>query len=64
MAPVGLRTSKKGWQVVHRCVSCGVLRVNRIATWTEQGDDARALARLGLAGGSARRRARRLGVSR
>jgi hypothetical protein len=32
MKPVGIRYSgKKGWQIVHRCITCGVEKVNRIA---------------------------------
>ena len=32
MKPVGIRYSgKKGWQVVHRCITCGVEKANRVA---------------------------------
>ena len=37
---------KKGWQIVHRCTSCGAERVNRVAEGTAQPDDVRAVARL------------------
>jgi hypothetical protein len=46
MEPVGLRQTKKGWQVVHQCCRCGVVRVNRVAERTAQPDDVEALIRL------------------
>jgi len=47
MAPIGLTVHRyKGWQVLHRCVRCGTVRVNRVAADTEQPDDPAALARL------------------
>ena len=47
MAPIGLTVHRyKGRQVLHRCVRCGTLRVNRVAADTEQPDDPAALARL------------------
>jgi DNA-directed RNA polymerase subunit RPC12/RpoP len=40
MMPIGLRSaSKKGWQVVHRCLRCRQERANRIAAGTVQPDD-------------------------
>lgn len=39
MAPVSIRYhSKKGWQIVHRCLTCGFERANRTAENTEQSD--------------------------
>lgn len=47
MAPVGLRfRAGKGWQVVHRCLCCDVVRPNRIAVDAAQPDDVDAVARL------------------
>jgi hypothetical protein len=46
MEPTGLRASKKGLQVVHRCVRCGVVRANKIAELTDQRDDVDAIVRL------------------
>lgn len=47
MAPVGLTVHRyKGWQVLHRCVRCGAVRPNRVATDTDQPDDLGVLARL------------------
>ena len=46
MEPVGLQQTKKGWQVIHRCCRCGVVRVNRVAERTVQPDDIEALIRL------------------
>ncbi|MBO0884470.1 MAG: RNHCP domain-containing protein [Mycobacterium sp.] len=49
MPPVGLRSSsKKGWQIVHRCVSCRAVRANRVAVDADQPDDLGAL--IGLSG--------------
>lgn len=40
MQPIGLtRPRGKGLAVVHRCLRCGVLRVNRIAAETAAPDD-------------------------
>jgi hypothetical protein len=46
MAPVGLRESKKGLQVVHRCARCGAVRVNRVAELTDQPDEIDEIIRL------------------
>jgi hypothetical protein len=46
MDAVGLRWSKKGWQIVHRCRRCGIQKLNRVAEDTEQPDDVEALIRL------------------
>jgi hypothetical protein len=47
MEPVGTRyRSDKGLQVVHRCMTCGVIRLNRVAKDTVQPDDLEALLRL------------------
>lgn len=39
MEPVAVRATKKGLQLVHRCVRCGEVRVNRVAQQTIQPDD-------------------------
>lgn len=39
MDPIGLRTGKKGYQIVFRCRRCGVCNVNRVADQTVQPDD-------------------------
>jgi hypothetical protein len=39
-------SSRKGWQLLHRCRRCGVERLNRVAEDTEQPDGIEAL--LGL----------------
>lgn len=40
MAPVQLhQTGAKGFQLVHRCLGCGALRRNRVATDTVVPDD-------------------------
>jgi len=50
MAPVALKfKSGKGFQVVHRCLSCGEKRVNRVAERTRQPDDPERLATLSTA---------------
>ena len=36
--------SKKGWQIIHICLECGVKKVCRIATNTNQPDSYKALA--------------------
>jgi hypothetical protein len=36
----------KGLVIIHRCVRCGVTRVNRIASNTAQSDDIAALTNL------------------
>jgi hypothetical protein len=47
MRPVGLAyRRKKGWQIIHRCESCGSHGANRIADQTAQPDDIAALTRL------------------
>lgn len=47
MRPVGLtRPRGKGLAVVHRCLRCGVRRVNQVATGTVAADDLDALVRL------------------
>jgi hypothetical protein len=38
MRPVGVVRSKKGWQIVHRCLACGAVRRNRVAERTECAD--------------------------
>jgi len=40
MEPVRvIHHSKKGWQIVHRCLKCGAERVNRIAENTDAPDN-------------------------
>lgn len=46
MDPIGLRTGKKGYQIVFRCRQCGFSNANRIAEQTEQPDDFGLLLRL------------------
>ena len=47
MVPAGLAfRSDKGFQIVHRCLTCGTERKNRVAVDTVQPDDAELLASL------------------
>lgn len=47
MEPIGLKfKSGKGFQIVHRCIRCGVITVNIIATDTIQADEIDELAKL------------------
>lgn len=47
MAPVALvHSGNKGWQIVHRCSRCGVLRANKVAAETDQPDDVGRVAAL------------------
>jgi len=47
MQPVGLRwRSGKGFQIVHVCLRCGEVRVNKVAENTVQPDDIEALVGL------------------
>jgi hypothetical protein len=47
MAPIGLtRPRGKGLAVVHRCLRCGVRRVNRVAAGTRAPDDIDVLCAL------------------
>lgn len=47
MEPVGLRyKSGKGFQIVHECLRCGGISVNKVAEDTVQLDDTVALNRL------------------
>jgi hypothetical protein len=47
MEPIGLKyRSGKGYQIVHKCIRCGVVTVNIIATDTVQPDDIDELAKL------------------
>ena len=47
MEPIGMKyRSGKGLQVVHRCMTCGMVRANRAASGTVQPDDLEALLRL------------------
>ena len=47
MQPIAIRhNSKKGLQLVHRCMTCGVVRANRVASDTVQSDDLEALISL------------------
>ena len=39
MDAVGIVRTKKGWQLVFRCRTCGATRRNRVADDTEQPDD-------------------------
>jgi hypothetical protein len=47
MRPVGVRYhTKKGYQIVHRCVKCSAEQVTRAAQDTEQPDDLERLIQL------------------
>ncbi len=47
MKPIGLKyNSTKGFQIVHRCMRCRTVRLNKIATNTVQPDDIELLIRL------------------
>jgi hypothetical protein len=47
MEPVGLAyKSKKGWQVIHRCLECEAISLNKVAVDTVQPDDQKALGLL------------------
>ncbi len=46
MEPVSIRRSGKGLQLVHRCLGCGEVRVNRVAEQTVQPDDLENLIEL------------------
>jgi hypothetical protein len=46
MEPTGLRASKKGLQIIHRCARCGAVRPNRVAELTDQCDDIDAIVAL------------------
>lgn len=48
MDACGLRASKKGLQLAHRCRACGVVRYNRVAEETTQPDDVGQILRLML----------------
>ncbi len=40
MEPIGIKMhSKKGFQIMHKCLSCGQIKVNKIAEYTKQPDD-------------------------
>ena len=46
MEPVRLRQSAKGLHIEHRCLKCGVVRVNRIAGGRVQPDEIEAIVPL------------------
>jgi hypothetical protein len=46
MHPTGIVRSRKGWQLVHRCEVCGIVRRNRIAESTSCQDDFDAILEL------------------
>ena len=49
MAPVEVRhAGSKGWQLLHRCETCGVVRANRVAGGVRQPDAVAALARISI----------------
>ncbi|MBI4727102.1 RNHCP domain-containing protein [candidate division TA06 bacterium] len=50
MSPVGIRNSKKGYQIVFRCCRCGSNGVNLVAENTIQPDDFNLLLSLMQAG--------------
>jgi hypothetical protein len=46
MEPVGLKCGHKGYQIIFRCVRCGVINVNRVAENTGQPDDINSVVKL------------------
>ena len=50
MEPIELLRNKKGWQVVHRCVRSGGVRVNKVAAATDQPDDIDAIIKISING--------------
>ena len=49
MAPVRIQyRAGKGYQIIHRCLSCGAERANKAAVDTIQPDDIEAIARIML----------------
>jgi hypothetical protein len=46
MAPVGMLKSKKGLQVLHSCVRCGVEKRNIVSTVAVQPDAIEALVKI------------------
>ena len=46
MEPVRLRQSRKGFQIEHKCLTCGFARVNRVAGGLVQPDDIEAIVAL------------------
>jgi hypothetical protein len=47
MIPTGLTyKSGKGYQIIHRCLVCGVEKVNKVSTDTIQPDDIETLVKL------------------
>ncbi|WDV46435.1 RNHCP domain-containing protein [Clostridiaceae bacterium M8S5] len=47
MKPIGIKnTSNKGMQVIHQCIKCKEIRVNKVALDDEQPDDFDILLRL------------------
>jgi len=51
MKPLNIQhSSKKGWQIVHRCEKCNIEKINRIALDTVQPDNCDAINRLMVSG--------------
>jgi DNA-directed RNA polymerase subunit RPC12/RpoP len=47
MKPMGIKTNtKKGFQIIHKCLNCGQVKVNRIAENTNQPDDIEKIIKL------------------
>jgi hypothetical protein len=46
MDAVDIKRSKKGWQLLHRCRTCGTTHTNRVATDTDQPDEIERLIEL------------------
>ena len=38
MKPMSIKHGKKGYQIIHKCIICGKLKVNKITTNTKQPD--------------------------
>jgi hypothetical protein len=46
MKPLALVRKRKGFQILHICVSCGKLQPNKLATDTVQPDDLQPILKL------------------
>ncbi len=39
MKPIGIKIGKKGMQIIHECMVCGQIKVNKVAEFDDQPDD-------------------------
>ena len=61
MEPVGLTYhSRKGYQILHRCLKCGAMARNKIAENTVMPDKVEILARLAAKGGPRKQERKRI----